>query len=679
MEKEVLRLFKGFLGEKSNVVNEKGLKYGLLIPSTANEAVVEEAIKLYGKDGEKWNQTFHKDFEIVRNAPIEDLIAQQLIHYITTYGFESLGMYDTDLVYIPKEKLEIPELNVDNIELISIKPLTPTELTDKLTTLLTSGIALSEQSVKDIMVLSEFIDKNRFDEINNREIKTALYDKYNIMPRNPEEFLRYLLFKTTNSTLKIQNVPTINSIKNCNKNLALKMLKSYVENTPNGYNKLSSIFLRNKNLFLAFKIKKDECANEKETINRIEMNALINKLRKMAVKNHKPLNKNVLDCLTDETVDVDLVELPTMLDNVTIFREIRILNGILYRLNGNDNIVYKIRNGRSYVKTLEPKTKEYIIRLEGIAEVVKKHLVNRLSAKVKGKTIFIPKNVTYAAPTTEKQFTGNIPDGSYLEVPRDCNLVYGVYWKNIEGEMPKHRFYGEKNSNGQERVDLDLKQMNKSEVFGWDASYRSETSDILFSGDMTDAQLPNGASELFYVGQNYGHGAFLITLNMYTNNSKDVPFKFVIAKATHKPQDRTYYALDPNNILEEVDMEIKNTDRQKVVGFITIGDSIRFYFNDFSAGGAVGTPRGCSTSERNAITMGAFDYLQAYSKTQLKLNDLLEDAGALIVDKPVIHVQTEIPSVNGGIETTLIARDVDINLSPNSISKETIIELLSGE
>ena len=31
MEKEVLRLFKGFLGEKSNVVNEKGLKYGLLI------------------------------------------------------------------------------------------------------------------------------------------------------------------------------------------------------------------------------------------------------------------------------------------------------------------------------------------------------------------------------------------------------------------------------------------------------------------------------------------------------------------------------------------------------------------------------------------------------------------------------------------------------------------------
>ena len=679
MEKEVLRLFKGFLGEKSNSVSEEGLKYGLLVPSSASEAVVKEAIELYGKDGQKWNQTFHKDFEIVRNAPIEDLIAQQIMHYITTYGFESLGIYREDLVYIPKEKLEIPELDVDNIELITIKPYTSEQLTEKLMGLLTSGIALSEQTVKDVMVLSDFIDKNRFDEIVNREIKTTLYDKYNIMPRNPEEFLRFLLFKLTNGTLKIQNADTIRAIKKSDKAKALNMLQLYVIKTPNGYEKLSSIFLRNKNLFLALKIKQDECRTEKNEVTRKSINALINKLRKMANNNHKPLKRNILDCLTDETVDVDLVELSTMLDNVTIFREIRILNGILYRLNGNDNIVYKIRNGRSYVKTLEPKTKEYIIRLEGIAEVVKKHLVNRLSAKVRGKTIFIPKNVTYAAPTTEKQFTGNIPDGSYLEVPRDCNLVYGVYWKNIEGEMPKHRFYGEENSNGQERVDLDLKQMNKSEVFGWDASYRSETSDILFSGDMTDAQLPNGASELFYVGQNYGHGAFLITLNMFTNNSKDVPFEFVIAKATHKPQDRTYYALDPNNILEKIDMEIKNTDRQKVVGFITIGDSIRFYFNDFSAGGAVGTPRGCSTSERNAITMGAFDYLQAYSKTQLKLNDLLEDAGALVVDKPVIHVQIEIPSINGGTETTLIARDVDINLSPNSISKETIIELLSGE
>ena len=670
MEKEVLRLFKGFLGEKSNSVSEEGLKYGLLIPSSASEAVVKEAIELYGKDGQKWNQTFHKDFEIVRNAPIEDLITQQIMHYITTYGFESLGVYREDLVYIPKEKLEIPELDVNNIELITIKPYTSEQLTEKLMGLLTSGIALSEQTVKDVMVLSDFIDKNRFDEIVNREIKTTLYDKYNIMPRNPEEFLRFLLFKLTNGTLKIQNADTIRAIKKSDKAKALNMLQLYVIKTPNGYEKLSSIFLRNKNLFLALKIKQDECRTKKDEVTRKSINALINKLRKMANSNHKPLKRNILDCLTDTNVNINVNELCSALDNVTIFREIRILNGVLYRLYGNNNVVYKIRNGKSYVTNLPPKTQAYVKKLEDISQIIKTHLVDRISTNVKGKYIYIPNNITYAAPTSEKQFNGNIPAGSYIEVPRIDDLVYGVHWTNLpgDGRHQSRGFYGE------------IKPMNKNEVFGWDASYRSSASDILFSGDITDAPAPNGATELFYVGRNYGHGAFLITLNMFTGNTKDVPFEFVLAKApANSSAIRKNYAINPNDIIEKIDMEIKNTERQKVLGLITIGDTIKFYFNDFSAGGDVRTPRGCSTSTRNSITMGSFDYLRTYNMLQLKLNDLLRDAGALVVDKPVIHVQIEIPSVNGGTKTTLIARDVDINLSPNSISKETIIELLSGE
>ena len=35
MKKEVLRLFKSYLGEKSEFLWEDGLKYGLLIPNTA--------------------------------------------------------------------------------------------------------------------------------------------------------------------------------------------------------------------------------------------------------------------------------------------------------------------------------------------------------------------------------------------------------------------------------------------------------------------------------------------------------------------------------------------------------------------------------------------------------------------------------------------------------------------
>lgn len=673
MTKEILRLFKGYLGEKSENVVEEGLKYGLLIPDTANELVIKNAIELYGKDGSKWNQTFHKDFEIVRNAPIEDLITQQIIHYITTYGFESLGMYDSDLVYIPNEKLEIPELDVENIELITIKPLTNEELTEKLMVLLTSGIALSEQTIKDIMVLSDYIDKDRFDEIKNKEVKTALYEKYNIMPKNPDEFLRYLIFKTTGNTLKINNKEMIEKIKNSNKGEALLMLRAYLGR--NGYNKLSSIFLRNKNIFLAYKIQKDEQIHYGKPIIK-EMNYIINQLRKKAKEYHKPLKKNILDCLTDENQKIDLTQLLKELDEITIFRELRILNGIKYRLEGSNSIVHKIRNGKSYVRTLDNKTSTYDERIGLVYESVYSHLIERLKNKVKGKTICIPKNIEYAVPTTEKMFSGNIPDGSYIEVPRTNNMVYGVYWKNIANGKSKSNFYGEETRDGEERVDLDLKQMNKSEIFGWDASYRSINSDILFSGDMTDAQLPNGASELFYVGQNYGYGAFLITLNNFTNNRADIPFEFVIAKATHKPQQRVYYALDPNNILEKVDMVIKQDEGTKIVGFITIGDTIRFYFNDFSAGANV------RSSSQNDITMGAFDYLQSYSKTQLKLKDVLKDAGAIITDKELLEktIVKEVRDENGmliELHEEVIEVPVDIDLSLNAITKETIIEILN--
>ena len=671
MEKEVLRLFKSYLGEKSVNFSKEGLKYGLLIPDTASKDVIKEAIEQYGKDGEKWNQTFHKDFEIVKNAPIEDLIMQQLIHYITTYGFETLGFYDSNLVYLPKEKLEIPELVVENIELVPIKPITAEELQEKLMILLTSGIALSEQSVKDIMVLSDYIDKDRFDEIVNREIKVTLYDKYNIMPKNPDEFFRYLIFKTTGDTLKINNSQLINKIKNSNKEKALTMLESYM--TKNGLAKLSSIFLRNKNLFLAFKVKKEDDLQLSANMNRI-----INALRKYAITYHKPLSKNILDCLTDENVDVDLEKLPELLDNITIFREIRIVNGILYRLNGSNAIVYKIRNGKSFVKTLDNRTAEYVIRLKSIYEVIYNHLINRLKDKINLKTIYIPENITYMAPTSEKQFSGNIPDGSYLEVPRTDNMIYGIHWTNlIEKDIQKSGFYGEDDYEKYsfDRVDLDLKQMNKSECFGWDASYRSSTSDILFSGDMTDAPLPNGATELFYVGQNYGHGAFLVTLNNFTQNNADVPFEFVIAKATHKPEQRVYYALDPNNILEKIDMVVKNGEYQKTVGFIAIDDTIKFYFNDFSQGNQ-------RTSRQDDITMNTFDYLQSYSKIQLKLKDLLKDAGAILTDKETITKTVIIEKIDeegNVIETTTEEKEipVDVNLSLKDITKDTLISLLS--
>ena len=649
MEREILsilRLFKSYIGEKQEEFSEDGLKYGLLIPKSASAVVIADAIKLYGKDNKKWNETFHKSFAIVRDTPIETLVAQQIAHYITTYLFEELGFYDSDFVYLPKEALDIPGLEVDKIELIPIKAITKEELTEKLMVLLTSGIALSKQTVEDIMVLSDYIDKERFDEICNREVKIALYEKYDIMPKDPEEFLRYLIFTTTGETLKIQNKELINKIKLSDRTKALFMLKSYEPKS-----KLSSIFLRNKNLFLAFKSKSYP-----------ELNAIINKLRKLANKNHKPMKKSILDCLTNSTQLFSISELPPLLDNITIFKEARIMNGVKYRLTGFDDIVYRIRNGKSYVKKLDNPScysVDYSDRLSMISELVYSHFIDRLSKKVKGKTIYIPSNVTYAFPTSEKQFNGNIPSGSYIEIPRNDDLIYGIHWCNLQDL----------------RIDLDLKQMNTSQVFGWDASYRSDYHDIYFSGDVTNAPAPMGATELFYVGNTHKANAFLITVNDF-NYSGKVPFEFIIAKGQHKDISKNY-VINPNNILEKFNLCFEEGECQKVIGLIVLSDAIRFYFNDFTQGFSC-------TSRRDDVTMGAFNYLREYNVHQLKLNDVLEDAGAILTEKETItkEVTKNLYDEKGNIvenATVIEEVPVDYNLSPNSITKETLIGLLSNK
>lgn len=685
MEIEILRLFKGYLGEKSTSINIEALKYGLVIPSTANEKVVNSAIKMYGKNGKEWNMTLHKDFSTVKNSSLEDLIIQQILHYITTYGFESLGLYSNDTIYIPAEELEIPDLELDKIELINIKALSEYDLKEKIMKLINSGIALSKQSVQDVLNLSDFIDKNKFDEIKNREIKIALYDKYGITPINPDEFLRYLIFKLTGETLKIQSEDMINKIKKGDKNLTLKLLNTYLYNNKsscminNGLIKLSSIFLRNKKIFLAFKVHKDNMMYKTNV--RKELNLLINKIRRLSKKYHKPLIKNNLDNLTNPSAEINIEDILLDLNNITIFRETTILNGILYRLYGNDDILYKIRNGKTYVTKIKEYDEKYKNRLEFLYKQIFNHYIKRLEKKVKGKTIYIPKNVIYAMPTSEKQFNDNIPFGSYVEMPRDCDLIYGIHWVNL----PRDKKYDKFNNNIDERVDLDLKQMNGDSIFGWDADYKDDDLGVFFSGDVTSAPLPNGATELFYVKQNVEKCAYLVTLNSFTSNSKDVPFEFVIAKSdkNNDLDKENKYVINPNNILLKTNMEIKKSIGQKTIGLIEIDNNIRFYFNDFGVknsycnnfyiGNIVSS---CRTSSINEATMGAFSYLKTYNKLQLKLNDVLEKAGAILSDSDKINVVIREADDFGNIITSIRKEDVDFNLSLENITKDSIINLI---
>ena len=223
MFESTLRLFKSVVVKNSknlsDIPNEKALKYGVFISKDVPDNIIDEAIKQYGRNGEELNQTFHKSLFKVANADIEQLYYEQLLHYFTTYGAEALGVYSSDNVIIPKEKLEVPELKEDT-KLIVIKPITEDELILRINNLVTQNLALSKTTVNDIMNLSDYINidmhKNTdgyFTDIKNKEIKIALCSKFNILPKRGDEFLRYILAKYCNKTLLIKDEETKRAIR----------------------------------------------------------------------------------------------------------------------------------------------------------------------------------------------------------------------------------------------------------------------------------------------------------------------------------------------------------------------------------------------------------------------------------------------------------------------------------
>lgn len=581
--------------------------------------IVEEEI---GLTPEKFNSSFHKSWGKVKDAPIEKLVAEQIIHYFTTYGFEELGIYDESSVYIPNEQLDIPEIEKD-IKLTIIRGYTKEELKVKLLSLLSSGIALKEDTIKDVIDVAMFVELKEEDieTIKNKEVRIIMYDKLDLVPEKAVEFLRYLVYKTTGNTLLIKDNATIEKIKESELKFIIIDLFTKYQN-KHGLEKLSEIFYRFKPIFLAFRTN----SVVKPTINRI---------RKLAKKNHKPLHEDYLNSITSKIKKYETItrkELELELSKVNIFRKIRLSYALKYRTEGADSILYRIRNGKGYAKEFYFENRD---GAKAILEIVLSSIVNDIKKNVKGKTVYIPKDINYTLPATEKQFTGYFPSGSYITIPKD--MIVGIHWENVDNH----------------RIDLDLSLINITEgKIGWDSSYRTDDRNVLFSGDLTTAPKPNGASELFYV-QKHSTNAYIMIVNYY-NYDKDVnvPFKIITAKeqVSNYRDFRDNYMINPNNILSVAKTEIK--DKQKILGLLLPeADNCRFYFAETSIGKTI-------TSSDSDFMEHSRKYLLSFYKNTINLKDILGKAGAKFVETP---------------------DKVDIDLSPENLEKDTILNLLKRD
>lgn len=596
MNKATLRLFnsiqvkeKTMRGIDKIIFNKRTIPNGYILdPSiVATGGLLDQIESIVGLSGEKANAAFHKFWAVVKDSSIEDLVVQQIIHYFTTYGLEALGIYNSDVVYIPNEALEIPELKA-GISLVFIKAMTPDDILEKII-ILGSKTALADHTLKDIMTIvkANGYDSAFVERIGNHELKSLLYDYYDIAPTDPVDFLRYLVVKLTEQSLLIKNDMLIETIKQANGQLLDKLLKNAPKN-------LASIFLRYKPIFLAMKSISDN-------------KTFFNRLRKDAKTMHIPLPVDYMNSVTSQIKDhrLSFVDLERRLSSASVFRKIRLAYALSNRLNAGKSIVYKIRNGRGWVDDFAwsdelQKSTEYAL------DIVIESIAKELHDKVKGKTFYIPGYVHYALPATEKQFVGFLPSNSYVVIPND--IVIGIHWMNV----------------GNWRVDLDFSMLQDSGKFGWDSYYRSQDGEILFSGDMTDASGPRGASELFYINRAQEQ-AKLLMINYYNyDDEKRLACKFFVAHE-HPGRLDNKYVVDPNNILLSTNIDIDK--KETSVGLlIKLNGENRLYFSATSLGNAIS----CRNSE---IKEKARNYTMATSMNPLTLESVLSKAGAIVVDR----------------------------------------------
>jgi hypothetical protein len=554
-----------------------------------------------GLTPEQLNSSFHKSWAKVRSAPLKQLIIEQMIHYLTTYGFEARGIYSDQTIYIPGEELEIPDIVPDNMPLVVICGITKEELKKMLLQLITSGIAIQESTLHDLLDIALYckLDDSEISSIANKEIRIALYDHIGIIPADPAEFLRLVIYKATEKTLLIKSKDVLNSIHSRANFDMIGLFEQY--QTKYGLESLAEIFYRFKPIFLALRTNR-------------RMKTFINKIRRHAYKCHIPMDLDILDNVTSrikrgkgirhwepgigDTGNL-VIDVQKALRKANIFRKIRLAYALNYRLVKPipSSIVYRIRNGTAYATELNfPEDRQNTIH--EIYGMILDSIASDMSLQVANKSVYIPDNVEYALPATEKMFTGYYPTGSCIILPD--NMLLGVWWQDVK----------------KCRIDLDLSLLNAAgDKCGWDASYR--TNQLLFSGDITAA--PHGAAEWLYARETNMPATYLLVLNWFNYQQwkgtlDSVPFKLIIASDNNIATLDQNYIVDPNNVIDIIESTIKGP--QKILGVLEIASECRFYFAEMTIGKA-------NIARTTPYQKHAIRYLANYYTHALTLRSML--------------------------------------------------------
>ena len=449
--------------------------------SSVPKAIAQTAISFYGYNNETFNRTLIESFAAVANMSREEFYSTQILHYLTTYGTN----FTTP--FIVGERTFTPE-ETKALKIAIIRAESASRSLERINELFATTVAPKAQNIHYYRALAP-LTTIAPEEVKSRELMIMMCAERNIKPSDPETLFRYLVYCATKETLIIKNKNLILKIKSAmaNPNRA-ELINSLTENEMKA---LASIFYRYKPLFLAFKTP--------------ETASVINRIRRLAVKYHKPQSANTIK----NFVNLNSEEQTAIIARATNRELIKLYNALAVLFGTR---LFQIRNGKIWVREEEEHSSIDLFDKICAASAINNELRKRLK-NYEGMTVYIPRGISYAVPYSEKQFSGAIPWGTAIgATDKENAFTIGVHWVNDPNESG---------------CDLDLHAHTPTRHFGWNSDYISGDGEIIYSGDMTNAPAPKGAAESFYI--NNVNEPVILTLNAFRAN-KNKQFQFFMTE-----------------------------------------------------------------------------------------------------------------------------------------------------
>lgn len=644
VSKYAVRLFKAIprdvvmkSGHSVNAVNwSQCFEHGFLVINDRGDIMSDISVEawriiddIFGKNAVQFNNTFYQDFRTVRDMTNLERILDQLMHYMSTYGREMVGLEARP--YIPVRDFDfegIPGMNISVDQILVIQMVDDKVLGDMVDNMVKTVKAPNIMMRTGFQYLWPYMSVTDKD-IQSFELKCIYYDETGRVPSQNIDFLRYMVYKTTGRPMLIKDRTTIEIIKRANPDYKLIGLWQKCD-----VNSMAEIFYRYKPLFLAFKHIGTLRGWHEHTASNPNMAHVINRIRRAAVEHHKPLDEaSVQNMIRMYIQGKSVAHLVAKASNRDL---VKIINSLLNSLEAEQPRVFNIRNGKAYVAEGVTKTRKEYQKRNEMMTYIYNQLITRMGDKYKNVVFVMPEHIEYTVPTSEKQMVYTYPWGTRIKVPGEGGYTMGMHWFDQYNQ----------------RVDLDLHMngINGTHI-GWNAGYYN--SETTYSGDMTAAPQPNGAAEA--VEFRTRNNDYNMTINKFSGPDS-VDFKLFVSKG-HVGGDRNKFTYRPaDDLIPTIPMQFVGNDGNTMNIGITYKGDFYFYGSRISSGIV-------PAQNYNQFIQG----VSAKITSMLLMREFLEDCGATIMTQAPDSVVNQ-----AGDEMAII------DLSPEALIPTTLFEVIDG-